>query len=263
MHLVGYQNKDVASKGTIYLNTFLSVSKGTAMTLGDITANPYDDSDGTYDVWDWTGFTPFIDFVQTMNTSGRFTGKYTYAPAGYAGTNNEGWYEYEDTSCSAIKNDISLPFTHGFVLHAGDGTGGISPVIAFAGQVKSDATVVPVENASMLTGNCSPVDITLGRITANSYNDEDGSYDVWDWTGFTPFVDFIQIMNDEGKFVGKYTYAPAGYAGSNIAGWYEYEDTACKSPMNNVEVKAGQAFVVVAGDGAGGIAPTITIPSAL
>ena len=116
----------------------------------------------------------------------------------------------------------------------------------------------------MLSGNCSPVNITLGQITANSFDDTEGEeYDVFDWTGFTPFTDFIQIMDDTGHFIGQYTYAPAGYKNGNAAGWYAWDDKDCTTPMNSTTIKAGQAFLVVAGDGAGGLAPTITIPSAL
>ena len=261
-NVVGYQKETVASKSSIFVNTFTSVN-GAGMTLGDISANPFNDEDGEYDVWDWTGFTPFIDFIQTMNTSGKFTGKYTYAPAGFAGANEAGWYEYSDSACSSIKNSTSIPFGYGFYLAAGDGTGGLPPALTYAGEVKKDATIIPVANSSMLSGNASPVDIKLGQITANSFNDENGEYDVWDWTGFTPFIDFIQIMNDSGKFVGKYTYAPAGFAGANEAGWYEYSDTGCTKCMNDIVIKAGQSFFVAAGDGTGGLAPTITLPSAL
>ncbi len=262
-NIVGYQNKDSALKSTIMLNTFMNVGTGTTMTLGDITANSFNDEDGVYDVWDWTGFTPFADFIQTMSTAGKFTGKYTFAPAGYAGNSVGGWFDYSDTGCSTLKNDVSIPFTHGFLLNAGDGTGGLAPAITFAGQVKADATVIPVASSSMLTGNATPVQITLGQITANSFNDEDGEYDVWDWTGFTPFADFIQVMNDQGKFIGKYTYAPEGYAGGNTAGWYDFNDTGCTKCMNDVVLLPGQAVLVNAGDGTGGLAPTITIPTAI
>lgn len=262
-NVVGYQNQDVSTKNTLFLNTFMNVSSGTTMTLADITASSYNDEDGDYDVFDWTGFVPFLDFIQTINTSGNFTGQYTYAPAGYNGANAAGWYAYTDTSCATPMNSVSVPFSHGFILNASDGNGGIAPALTFAGEVKSDATVVPVAVSSMVSGNCSPADITLGDITANSFNDEEGEYDVWDWTGFVPFLDFIQIMNDNGRFIGQYTYAPAGYAGANEAGWYEYTDTGCTKPMNETVIKAGQAFLVVASDGNGGIAPTITIPSAL
>ncbi len=247
---------------SIYLNTFQGVGNE-AMTLGDIKANSFNDEDGDYDVWDWTGFTPFNDFIQTMNTIGKFTGQFTYAPAGYAGGNEAGWYEFSDTGCTAVSNSVVIPFTHGFYLNTGDGAGGLAPELTFAGQVKADATIIPVANSMMLTGNASPADITLGQITANSFNDEDGDYDVWDWTGFTPFNDFIQIMNENGQFIGQYTYAPAGYAGSNEAGWYEYTDTGCTDCKNSITIKAGQAFYLSAGDGAGGLAPTITIPTAL
>ena len=74
---------------SICLNTFQGVGNE-AMTLGDIKANSFNDEDGDYDVWDWTGFTPFNDFIQTMNTIGKFTGQFTYAPAGYAGGNEAG-----------------------------------------------------------------------------------------------------------------------------------------------------------------------------
>lgn len=256
--MVGYQNQDADQKSSIYLNTFTSTS-GATMTLGDITANSFNDEDGDYDVWDWTGFTPFSDFIQTMDTNGKFT----YAPADYKNGNVAGWYAWADKSCASVSNNVVIPFGQGFYLVLGDGAGGLAPALTFAGQVKADATIVPVANSSMLSGNCSPVDITLGDITANSFNDEDGDYDVWDWTGFTPFSDFIQIMNASGQFIGKYTYAPAGYKNGNAAGWYAWADKNCETPMNSVQIKAGQAVYVVAGDGAGGLAPTITIPSAL
>lgn len=162
---------------SICLNTFQGVGNE-AMTLGDIKANSFNDEDGDYDVWDWTGFTPFNDFIQTMNTIGKFTGQFTYAPAGYAGGTEAGWYEFSDTGCTAVSNSVVIPFTHGFYLNTGDGAGGLAPELTFAGQVKADATIIPVANSMMLTGNASPADITLGQITANSFNDEDGDYDV-------------------------------------------------------------------------------------
>ncbi len=264
-NIVGYQNKDSASKDTIMLNTFMDVGNGSAMTLGDISANPFDDSeDGDYDVWGWTGFTPFSDFVQTMNKTGQFTGKFTYAPAGYKNGCAAGWYDFDDKNCSTPKNDVSVPFTDGFYLHAGNGAGGLPPALVFAGQVKSDKTIIPVASSSMLTGNATPIKITLGDISANSFDDsEDGDYDVWGWTGFTPFSDFIQVMNDKGQFIGKYTYAPEGYKNGNIAGWYDFDDKSCTTPMNSIELEPGQAFYLHAGNGAGGLAPTITIPTAI
>ena len=263
-NVVGYQNKDVSSQMSAFINTFTSVN-GETMTLGQIAANPFDDGEeGIYDVWGWTGFTPFSDFIQTMNKAGQFTGKYTYAPAGYAGSNAAGWYEYSDTACATLKNDVEIPFGVGFYLNAGDGAGGIAPALTYSGTVKDDATVVPVASSMMLPGNASPVNITLGQITANPFDDgEEGIYDVWGWTGFTPFSDFIQIMNENGQFIGKYTYAPAGYAGANEAGWYDYSDTGCTECKNSIVIQAGQAFYLSAGDGAGGLAPTITLPSAL
>ena len=263
-NVVGYQNENMGSKRSIFLNTFTSVD-GSTMTLGDISANSFDDSEGeAYDVFDWTGFVPFSDFIQTMNTSGKFTGKFTYVPDGYVNENTAGWYAYADTSCVTPASNTTLSFTHGFVLVTGDGNGGLAPSLTFAGQVKADDTVVPVASSSMLSGNCSPVNITLGNITANSFDDSEGEeYDVFDWTGFVPFSDFIQVMSDAGKFIGKYTYVPAGYKNGNVAGWYEYTDTEFTTCVNSTTIKAGQAFVVVAGDGNGGLAPTITIPSAL
>ena len=263
-NVVGYQNQDADQKSSIYLNTFTSTS-GATMTLGDITANSFDDTEGeAYDVFDWTGFTPFADFIQTLNTSGKFTGKFTYAPAGYKNGNLAGWYAWTDEDCTSVSNSVVIPFGRGFYLVSGDGAGGLAPALTFAGQVKGDDTVIPVASSSMLSGNCSPVDITLGDITANSFDDTEGEeYDVFDWTGFVPFADFIQVMDESGKFIGKYTYAPAGYKSGSVAGWYAWDDTDCKTPKNSTTIKAGQAVYVVAGDGAGGLAPTITIPTAL
>ena len=199
-----------------------------------------------------------------MDKSGKFTGKYSYAPAGYAGENAAGWYDFSDKACATLKNDVQIPFAAGFYLNTSDGNGGLAPQLTFAGAVKQDDTVVPVASSMMLFGNASPVNIKLGAITANSLDDNDGDYyDVFDWTGFVPFTDFIQIMNESGQFIGKYTYAPAGYVGSNVAGWYEFSDKGCTECKNDIDVKAGQAFYLNAGDGKGGLAPTITLPSAL
>lgn len=263
-NVVGYQNQDANQKSSIYVNTFASVD-GSTRTLGDITANSFDDTEGEeYDVFDWTGFVPFLDFIQTLNTSGKFTGKFTYAPAGYAGGNAAGWYEYSDTGCTTLTNNTVIPFGYGFYLVSNDGNGGLAPALTFAGQVKADATVIPVALSSMLSGNCSPVNITLGQITANSFDDTEGEeYDVFDWTGFVPFLDFIQVMDDSGHFIGKYTYVPAGYKNDNVAGWYDYSDEECENCRNAIVIKAGQAVYVVANDGNGGLAPTITIPTAL
>ena len=49
-NVVGYQNLDASTKSSIYLNTFKGVTAGTAMTLGDISANSFNDEEGEYDV---------------------------------------------------------------------------------------------------------------------------------------------------------------------------------------------------------------------
>ena len=263
--MVGYQNKDATEKATIWVNMFPNTS-GKEMTLGDIMANSFDDTDGdAYGTLEWTGFVPFSDFIQTMNTVGKFTGKYTYVPDGYKVGVAQGWYDFKDKTCKTEANSVEIPFTHGFYLASGDGNGGLAPMLSFCGNVKPDPTIVSVASSSMLTGNCTPVDITLGQITANSFDDTDGeTYGTLEWTGFVPFSDFIQVMNDKGKFIGKYTYAPAGYKNGNVAGWYEFTDKECTDCVNDsVVIKAGQAVYVSANDGNGGLAPTITIPSAL
>jgi hypothetical protein len=133
-------------------------------------------------------------------------------------------------------------------------------VVGYQNQQVSTKTSIYVNTFDSVDGSS----VTLGAITANSLDDNDGDYyDVFDWTGFVPFTDFIQIMNESGQFIGKYTYAPAGYAGSNVAGWYEFSDKGCTECKNDIDVKAGQAFYLSAGDGNGGLAPTITLPSAL
>lgn len=256
-------------------NTFLGMQGAEAMKLGDITANSFDDSDeGTYDVWDWTGFTPFTDFIQPMDSTGKFTGKFTYVPQGYIDkkglTAEPGWYDYYDPNCEGkCYNNEKIPFSRGFYLCAGDGAGGLAPALIFNGEVKKGNSELPVASSMMMTGNASPVDITLGQITANSFDDSDeGTYDVWDWTGFTPFTDFIQPMSKDGKFKGMFTYVPQEYIDKKgltaEPGWYDYYDPNCEGECyNNLKIEAGEAFYLCAGDGAGGLAPTITIPGAL
>ena len=246
------------------------------MKLGDIKANTLDDNDGDYyEVYDWTGFVPFSDFIQPYSTDGKFVGKFTYASQEYldsVGSAGEpGWYAFDDLRCVGdCTNSLKLAFAHGFFLNAGDGNAGLAPTVNFDGEVKTTESIIPVDNCIMFTGNATPVEIKLGDIKANTLDDNDGDYyEVYDWTGFVPFSDFIQPYTTDGKFVGKYTYASQEYLDSvgsaGEPGWYAFDDLRCVGECFNetITLPAGRAFFLNAGDGNAGLAPTITLPSAL
>jgi hypothetical protein len=249
------------------LNTFLGMNGAENMTLGDISVNSVYDVE---DADDYVGFYPASDFIQIMDGSGKFIGKYTcwnQAALDYEEDEDStaGWYEWSDRSARAnCKNSVKLPFGSGIIVKAGSG-GGVSPQFTYSGQVKMDVTILPLDRTSV-TGNATPSNATLGDFTVNSLYDEE---DADDWVGFIPATDFIQMMDAQtGKFVGKYTcwnQAALDYEEDedSVAGWYEWADrNTRKQVMNSVSVPAGTAFVVKTAAPAG-IVPTITIPTAI
>ena len=272
-NIVGYSNLDVGKTsgsgqaGTFSLNTFLGMSGAENMTLGDISVNSVYDVE---DADDYIGFYPGYDFIQIMDGSGKFVGKYTcwnQAALDYEEDEDAvaGWYEWDDRKTRAKSmNAVKIPFGSGFLVKAGSG-GGVMPQFTYSGEVKKDVTIIPLDRTT-ITGNATPVNAQLGDFIVNTEYDEE---DADDWVGFVPAYDFIQMMDAQtGKFVGKYTcwnQAALDYEEDEdaVAGWYEWDDRKTrKNVMNEVSVPAGSAFLVKTISPAG-ITPTLTIPKAI
>ena len=248
--IVGYQNK--ALKGGAEYNltvaTFKAAGKeADAMTIGDIAA-----SDG------WVAGS---DTIKTLLANGAVNQTYTYAGAADAKEWGcpVGWYlkaDVDDTSIEDLtpycKNSDPLPFGNGILVLVGSA----STTLTYAGEVLAADQTISLKGGAEynIAGNVSPVDITLGDISASD--------------GWVAGSDTIKTLLSNGAVDQTYTYADEVDAkdwGCPV-GWYlkaDVDDASiadltpyCK---NSVPVSAGEAFIVLVGSAT----TTITIPSAL
>ena len=219
------------------------------MILGDIAASA-----------DWiTG----NDEVKTLLPNGAVDKAYTYISAETAAEAGcpAGWYLTADVNDEAkadkigdyCKNSDPLPLGNGLLVLVGSA----STTLTYAGEVLAADQPIALKSsyAYNITGNVSPVDITLGDITASD-----------DWiTG----NDELKTLLPNGAVDKAYTYISAETAAEAgcPAGWYLTADVNDESKAdkigdyckNAIPVKAGEAFVVLVGTAS----TTITIPSAL
>ena len=247
---MGYQQKEL--KGNSAFNLVVSTFKvagkdADKMTLGDITASA-----------DWIAGQ---DEVKTLKANGAVDQAYSYATAADAAAWGcpEGWYLTADINDDSIddltpycKNGDPLPLGNGLLVLVASA----STTLTYAGEVLSADQPIALKGNSAfnITGNISPVDLTLGDITAST-----------DWTAGQ---DELKTLQANGAVDQAYSYANATEAAAwgCPAGWYltadinddSIEDLTpyCK---NAIPVKAGEAFIVLVASAT----TTITIPSAL
>ncbi len=239
--------------------TFLPVDKAdTAMVLGDLKAN---------DTFMFTA-----DTIQTLTDGGAKLAMYTYCSEqaiidlvdDYG--LQVGWYDYDElnnwdwtpATVPALKNDVALPYGTMYVLQSGNE----GAALIYSGKVLSEDKEFIVESRVMnMLGNATPVDITLGDITANDK--------------FAFALDTLQLLTDGGGTKAMYTYLGTaaieefGYAVYGLKeGWYDFNEinyewdwTAATVPAqkNDVPIPAGYGFIVQSGSESAGI----TIPAAL
>ena len=219
------------------------------MTLGDIVASS-----------DWmTG----SDEIKTLLANGAVDQAYTYITPDIAAEAGcpVGWYLTADVTDESkletigdyCKNGESLPLGNGLLVLVASA----ETTLTYAGEVlTADQPIALKGNSAFnITGNVSPVDITLGDIVASS-----------DWmTG----SDELKTLKANGAVDQAYTYVTPDVAAEAgcPAGWYLTADVTDESKLetigdyckNDVPVKAGEAFVVLVASAA----TTITVPSAL
>ena len=221
-----------------------------AMTLGDF--KPSDDF--VFSVVTFMtpgGATPRVDF-----DGGKVAARYVYwadeddTEAGVAG-----WYLEDDEDATVCQNAVNIPFGTGFLVYR---TGSeANATITYAGAVSTDPVTKGFPNAQYnVCGNSSPVAIKLGDITPS----DDFVFSAITFMtpgGATPRVEF-----DSSMVAQRYVYwADADDTEAGAIGWYLEDDEDATVCQNNVEIAAGQGFLVYrTGSEA---AATITIPSAL
>ena len=228
---MGYKNEAIGAFN-ITATPFLQVGGGEAWTLGDIVPN---------ENWIELG-----DLIQTFTADGKAGAAYMYltpaSAAMYDGV-EAGWYKTSDFGATTPMNDVSIPFTVGYVAKSGAKDASLT----FSGQVKQTATEIPVGGFT-ITANVTPVDLTLGDIVPNE--------------NWIELGDLIQTFTADGKAGAAYMYltpASAAMYDGVEAGWYKTSDFGATTPMNDVLIPAGSGFV--AKSGAKGA--TLTLPSPL
>ena len=250
--VVGYQTKALkdAYAYNLTVATFRAAGKDAdKMILGDIAASA-----------DWMAGS---DEVKTLLANGAIDKAYTYVGkelAAEAGC-TPGWYLTEDVNDEAkletlsdyCKNSDPLPLGNGLLVLVGSA----STTLTYAGEVLSADQPIKLNDAYAynITGNVSPVDITLGDITASG-----------DWMAGS---DELKTLKANGAVDQAYTFVGTDLAAEAgcTPGWYLTEDVNNEAKLetlsdyckNAIPVKAGEAFVVLVGTAS----TTITIPSAL
>ena len=127
----------------------------------------------------------------------------TEATATEAGV-EPGWYDSLDEMAEKPMNNVSVPFTAGYVAKSG-ATGA---ALTFSGSVKDAPTEIPVGGFT-ITANVTPVNLTLGDIKPNA-----------NWIEMS---DIIQTFTAAGKADVAYMYITEATAtvNSNPAkGWW-------------------------------------------
>lgn len=203
---------------------------GEAWTLGDIQPN---------DKWIEMG-----DIIQTFTTAGKADVAYMYiteATATEYGV-TPGWYDLLDDMAENPMNNVSIPFTAGYVAKSG-ATGA---QLVFSGAVKDGVTEIPIGGFT-ITANVTPVDLTLGDIKPNANWIEMG--------------DIIQTFTAAGKADVAYMYVTEATATEYgvTPGWYDLLDDMAETPMNSVQIPAGAGFVAKSG----ATGATLTLPNPL
>ena len=249
-NVVGYQNKELSGNSAFNLSvaTFKVVGRDAdKMTLGDIAASA-----------DWMAGS---DEIKTLKANGAVDQAYTYVGAADAADWGcpAGWYLTADVNDELIedltpccKNGDPLPLGNGLLVLVASA----STTLTYSGEVlAADQPIALKGNSAFnITGNISPIDLTLGDIAASA-----------DWMAGS---DELKTLKANGAADQAYTYVGAADAADwgCPVGWYLTADVNdeliedltpyCK---NAVSVKAGEAFIVLVASAT----TTITIPSAL
>ena len=147
------------------------------MTIGEIKTNSKSDGAGNY----VSGWNPDDDYIYFVDQTGKMSTPYYNVPDWQAKETEDwegyeaGWYLLGDEDYVCRNSSQLCAFGDGFVVKASSAASGKNPALVLSGQVKNTGKDIPVTKF-ILTGNTSPVAISLGKITTNSESDGNG---VW------------------------------------------------------------------------------------
>ena len=196
------------------------------MTVGDIIAN--DD------------FEAFSDSIQILDEDTVTQHWLTYVSQAWLDANDigqegytVGWYKTTDEDLATPMNDISLPLGSAVMVYVGSA----DAKLGYKGEVADEAKYVsvPVDGYGFI-GNASPSALKLGELKPSS--------------GFEPFTDSIQILDAETVTQHWLTYVSQAWLDANdigqegyTVGWYKTTDEDLATPMNDIVLNAGDAFM--------------------
>ena len=248
--VVGYQNvtiNDTTAGGcSSVLCTIPTVGATlSATTLSDFQITPPDGGlSSELSVW-----------LMTFDTAGQVNGDYCYldeTSAGMMGV-DPGWYTKTSVEGWAPESAdaVVVPFGSGVQILSDCGA-----TVTFAGEVVAEDKSFAINDTSAggctTTGNCSPVDLTLGDF-AITPPDGGLSSELSVW---------LMTFDTAGQVNGDYCYldeTSAGMMGVD-PGWYSKTSVEGWAPESagDVDVGAGEMFQILSDCGA-----SITVPSAL
>jgi len=231
-NIVGYQNVPLTQNGfTATCSTLAPIGMtGGTMTLGDIAANEF--------------FAPFEDSIQIFDAAGALVVEATYVSQAFLDAYeltgyDAGWYDLNDLEMTGgTLNSTVLAFGQSMTVF----TGYEGATLMYVGEVVQDTetlTLPLTQNGFTALGNASPVELTLGDITANE--------------NFAPFEDSIQIFNAAGALVVEATYVSQAFLDAYEltgydAGWYDLNDLEMTGgTLNATVMPAGQGMTVFTG----------------
>lgn len=202
--IVGYQgNTANASRNTMMAPTFLSVGSTTGCTLADLTVTGYDPAELNEDD-EYEGGCALGDFiVNFLSNTGSASASYYWVDDGETGP---AWCDKYGSEVEA--SSVTIPA--GVAMW----TRGSGYTLQSAGKVGT-ADIAFVMNASRQTaaGNCTPVDLTLGKVTVSGYDaaelNEDDEYE-----GGCSLGDFIlNFLTNTGSAEASYYWVDDGETG--------------------------------------------------
>ena len=221
VNIVGYQTLVASGQYFSTGPTFITVGDANGeWRLGDVIAE---------------GMDPFSDFIQFLSpaTAGTILSA-TYidlaTSMSEAGDDSlVGWWDPSDLGGTSLSDQV---FTAGTGFLCNFTSTGVS--LIYAGEVLDGSTTVNLSDQQYpMVSNLTPVDLTLGDISA---------------TGFDPFSDFIQFLSvDTAGTVVSATYIDLATSMSeagddSLVGWWDPSDLGGTS-LDNHAFPAGAAFL--------------------
>lgn len=249
---MGYQQQSFGRDFNYVCPTFIPVSGGTTITLGEIDA-----SDDFYD--------SMIEFLTpdgandtvTVDGLGTVTKSYKFWWAEDAAAGVRGWYLLADANGEYPQNDVEIPLGSAYCVTLAASEP--EAYLTYAGQVftnEDKGFTLSFGRDFNYVGNCTPSKIVIGDIDASDdFYDSMIEFLTPDGANDTVTVDGLGTVTKSYKF----WWAEDAVAG--VRGWYLLADANGEYPQNGLEIEAGAAFCVTRAVSEPDA--TITIPTAL